>query len=425
MENELLYRLALTRVQGIGPMRYEATDPPFRRSQRHIPLPRREPWKRSAGSARPGPGRSKVFKSTRRRRKNWPSWKNIRYNHLFFTDPAYPTRLLKHRNAPALLFYKGTADLNAPKILAVVGTRKPTEYGKQVTEKIIGSLALPDLVIISGLAYGIDAAAHKSALRHGLSTIGVLGHGLDRIYPQQHAGLARNMLKAGGLLTGFVTGTEPEEHNFPVRNRIIAALCDALIVVETGTRGGSTLTVDDAIACRRKVFALPGRMTDGKSAGCNALICQGKARLLTGTQQLLQEMRWDGHAVPASYNPGEFNFSMPRYPLPPRPKSRRSARPFHGSHPGAHIRSSPAPGPASSPPVPAAWKCSETQLSALALSTQENDSSSIFCAKRAVSPWISLLARDDLGGNKVSLTLLTLELQGLIGSLPGKRYIPV
>jgi DNA processing protein len=423
MENELLYRLALTRVQGIGPMRTKILIRYFGEASKVFRATAGTLEKmRGIGEAR---ARAiKRFSDYQAVEKELAFLEKYKIQPLFFTDAAYPTRLLKHRNAPALLFYKGTADLNAPKILAVVGTRMPTEYGKQVTEKIIGSLALPDLVIVSGLAYGIDAAAHKSALRHGLSTIGVLGHGLDRIYPQQHAGLARSMLKAGGLLTGFVTGTEPEEHNFPVRNRVIAALCDALIVVETGARGGSTLTVDDAIACKRKVFALPGRMTDGKSAGCNALICQGKARLLTGTQQLLQEMQWGGQV-----NRDEFNFSMPNYPLPPRPKPRRSSRPGYGSHPArpappaAPIRP-PAPGPASCPTAPATWKLSETQLAALALSTAERSLLALLREKGGLS-LDELLARNDVGGNGVSLGLLRLELHGLIRSMPGKRYIPV
>src|SRR5450432_1675505 len=271
MENELLYRIALTRVPGIGPVRTKILIRHFGEAG--------AVFRAAAGTLEKirwiGEARARAIKDFREfqaAEKELVFLEKYKIQPLFFTDPVYPTRLLRHRNAPALLFYKGTADLNAPKILAVVGTRTPTEYGRQATDKLIGSLALPDLLIISGLAYGIDAAAHKAALCHALPTIGVLGHGLDRIYPQQHAGMARAMVKAGGLLTGFVTGTEPEEHNFPIRNRIIAALCDALIVVETGFRGGSMLTVNDALACRRKIFALPGRITDNKSAGCNALI---------------------------------------------------------------------------------------------------------------------------------------------------------
>lgn len=433
MENELLYRLALTRVQGIGPMRtkilihhFGDAGAVFRAAGETLEKIR---W---IGEAR---ARAiKDFREFQAAEKELAFLEKYKVQPLFFTDPAYPSRLLRHRNAPALLFYKGTADLNAPKILAVVGTRTPTEQGKQIAEKIIGSLALKDLLIISGLAYGIDAAAHKSALRHELPTIGVLGHGLDRIYPQQHAGLARTMLKAGGLLTGFTTGTEPAEHNFPIRNRIIAALCDALIVVETGFRGGSMLTVENAIVCRRKVFAVPGRVTDGKSAGCNALIAQGKARLLTSPQQLLQEMQWGEQAAPASGKPSpfgklstagkpeEFSFPAPLYALPLRPNSLRNSRPANGSR-TAH-RSSPAKGSVSSPPVPAGSTFSDTQLSAIALSKEERFLLDLLLETGGLS-LDQLLARNDLGGYQVSLALLTLELHGLIRCLPGKKYIPV
>jgi DNA processing protein len=446
MENELLYRMALTRVPGIGPMRTKILIRHFGQAS--------AVFRAGGGTLEKirwiGEARARAIKEFREfqaAEKELVFVEKYKIQALFFTDPAYPTRLLRHRNAPALLFYKGTADLNAPKILAVVGTRAPTEYGRQITERLIGSLAIPDLLIVSGLAYGIDAVAHKSALCHGLPTIGVLGHGLDRIYPQQHAGLARSMIKAGGLLTGFVTGTEPEEHNFPIRNRIIAALCDALIVVETGARGGSTLTVDDAIACKRKVFALPGRITDNKSSGCNALIHQGKARLLTGAQQLLQEMQWGEPPASASDKPStagnptisgkpstagkpeEFSFPPRLYSLPLRPVPRHDPRSegrfSRGSgSPRPAKRTIPAKGSAYLPPLQAAWALSETQLSALGLSKEEKFLLDLLRETGGLS-LDQLLTRDDLGGNQVSLTLLTLELHGLLNCMPGKKYIPI
>ncbi len=290
MEKDSLYRLALTRVKGIGPRRTRILISRFGEAEAIFRTPPAL-LEKISGVGRAGAKAIEAFREFQAAEKELAFLEKYRINPLFFTDPAYPARLAKNKNAPALLFYKGTADLNSAKVLSVVGTRNPTGYGRQLTEKIIAALTLPDLLIVSGLAYGIDAAAHQSALRHRLPTVGVLGHGLDRIYPGQHAGLAREMLKQGGLLTEFSSGTEPDEHNFPIRNRIVAGMCDALLVVETGCRGGSMLTVENAIAGNKKVFAIPGRMTDHKSAGCNTLIHQGKAILLTSPQQLLQELQ--------------------------------------------------------------------------------------------------------------------------------------
>jgi DNA processing protein len=211
---------------------------------------------------------------------------------LFLTDAAYPKRLLHCTDAPTLLFYKGTADLNASKIVAIVGTRTNTDYGRAFTEKLVQDLAAQDILIVSGLAYGIDAFAHKAALKNGLPTIGVVGHGLDKIYPQAHAGLARDMLENGGLLTEFFSGTKPDKHNFPLRNRVVAGLADATVVIETLISGGSMITAKLADSYNRDVFAVPGRTIDAKSAGCNYLIQHNKAILLTEARQLLDVMGW-------------------------------------------------------------------------------------------------------------------------------------
>jgi len=211
---------------------------------------------------------------------------------LFLTDAAYPQRLRHCLDAPTLLFYKGTADLNASKIIAIVGTRTNSEYGKTFTEKLVQELAAASVLVVSGLAYGIDAFAHKAALKNGLATVGVVGHGLDKIYPPAHTGLAQEMLKNGGLLTEFFSGTKPDKHNFPLRNRVVAGLADATVVVETLLSGGSMITAKLADAYNRDVFAVPGRTIDAKSAGCNYLIQQNKAIMLTDAAQLLQVMGW-------------------------------------------------------------------------------------------------------------------------------------
>lgn len=212
---------------------------------------------------------------------------------LFLTDEAYPKRLLNCYDSPTLLFYKGTADLNASKIIAVVGTRSNTDYGKSFTEKLIGDLAAQGVVVVSGLAFGIDAIAHKAALKHSLPTIGVVGHGLNKIYPSQHAALAKEMITAGGgVLTEFFHNIKPDKHNFPLRNRIVAGMSDATVVVETAVKGGSMITAKLADAYNRDVFAAPGRTTDKMSAGCNHLIKYNKAVLLTDADELLDVMGW-------------------------------------------------------------------------------------------------------------------------------------
>jgi DNA processing protein len=182
--------------------------------------------------------------------------------------------------------------LNSRRILAVVGTRTPTEYGKRIVAQLVGELAVYGPLVISGLAYGIDAIAHAASLKHSLPTLGVLGHGLDQIYPPQHKGLAKEMVKHGGLITGFNTTTEPAAHNFPVRNKIVAGMSDALVVVETAIKGGSMLTVGDALHFKKKIFVFPGRITDKASSGCNKLIEEGSARILLSASQLAAEMGW-------------------------------------------------------------------------------------------------------------------------------------
>ena len=212
---------------------------------------------------------------------------------LFLTDPAYPKRLLNCYDSPTLLFYKGTADLNASKIVGVVGTRSCSDYGKSFTEKLVEDLSAEGIIVVSGLAYGIDAAAHKAALKYHTSTVGVVGHGLDKIYPSAHASLAKEMIKeGGGILTEFFSGTQPDKHNFPLRNRVVAGMCDATVVIETAVKGGSMITAKLADAYNRDVFAVPGRTTDKNSAGCNYLIQANKAILLTEAAELLETMGW-------------------------------------------------------------------------------------------------------------------------------------
>lgn len=213
----------------------------------------------------------------------------------FMTDENYPKRLRECPDAPVLFYFKGSADLDASRILSIVGTRHATEYGRGVTEELVGSLAesFPDLLIISGLAYGIDVCAHRSALHSHLPTVAVLAHGLDRIYPPSHRSVAVEMLGRGGLLSEFPSRTEPDKPNFVRRNRIVAGLADATIVVESAEKGGSLITADLAFSYGRDVYAFPGRVQDIHSKGCNGLIRQNKAGLITCASDLILSLCWN------------------------------------------------------------------------------------------------------------------------------------
>ena len=211
---------------------------------------------------------------------------------LFLVDKNYPQRLLNCYDSPALLYYRGNADLNRSRIVSVVGTRNHSEYGRQVCEKLIAELKDEDILIVSGLAFGIDSVAHKSALKNNMQTVAVLAHGLDMIYPSQNKILAKHMTECGGLLTDFKSGTKPDKQNFPKRNRIAAGICDALIVIESGKKGGSLITAELGNSYNKDVFAIPGRTIDIKSEGCNYLIRNNKALLITCSEDLLEIMNW-------------------------------------------------------------------------------------------------------------------------------------
>jgi len=211
---------------------------------------------------------------------------------LFITSDDYPKRLRNCSDAPALLYFKGKANLNNQKVIAIVGTRNATVYGKQFCDKLIEQLKSHNLLVVSGLAYGIDIAAHKSSLGHNIATVGVLGHGLDRIYPSLHRSVAEKMLDNGGLLTEFPSETNPDRQNFPKRNRIIAGMADATLVIEATKTGGALITAEIANSYNRDVFAVPGRIDDEFSDGCNFLIKTNRANLLTRVEDLEYIMGW-------------------------------------------------------------------------------------------------------------------------------------
>jgi DNA processing protein len=222
--------------------------------------------------------------------------KFIEKNHvdvLFYTDGTYPKRLKNCYDAPVLLYSKGNANLNPHKVISIVGTRNATEYGKQLCRQLIAELQQYPVLIVSGLALGIDVAAHKECLKLDIPTVGVLGHGLDRIYPSQNRATADKMIENGGLLTEFPSGTLPGRENFPQRNRIVAGVADATVIIEASTKGGALITAEIANSYDRDVFAFPGRVNDEFSEGCNFLIRNNKAALLSCMADLAFSLGWE------------------------------------------------------------------------------------------------------------------------------------
>ncbi|HUW92164.1 MAG TPA: DNA-processing protein DprA [Bacteroidales bacterium] len=233
-----------------------------------------------------------VYLETAKREAEFVEKHNIKV--YFYLDDDYPYRLRQCDDSPVTFYYKGNADLNAAQMLSVVGTRNATQHGREICQKIIAGLALhfPGLVVVSGLAYGIDITAHKAAMANSLPTVAVLGHGLKTIYPSLHRSVARNMLTNGGLVTDFSSETLPERNNFIRRNRIIAGISDATLIIESGIKGGALITADIAASYNHDVMAIPGRTNDQWSAGCNALIKCNKASLVEKYEDIEYLLGW-------------------------------------------------------------------------------------------------------------------------------------
>lgn len=291
MEN--LSYLALSFVSGIGPIHARQLIATFGNAE--------AVFKEPARALEKIPGIGPALASEIKQKNIWERAEKelefIERNHIrcfFLTDEDYPYRLKECPDAPLVFYYKGTADLNAKRVLSIVGTRKATEYGRMLTEQLVQGIArkFPDTLIISGLAYGIDVCAHRNALACHLPTVGVLAHGLDQIYPPSHRSTAIEMLRNGGLLTDFPSQTNPDRPNFLKRNRIIAGLSEATIVVESGEKGGSLVTAELAISYSRDVYAFPGRTTDHHSKGCNNLIRKNQAGLITSADDLTDCLKW-------------------------------------------------------------------------------------------------------------------------------------
>lgn len=290
-------------------------------------------------------------------------------------DSDYPNRLRACLDAPPVIYYRGTADLNAARIVSIVGTRRCSDYGTNLATRIVEELAATDasIIIVSGLAYGIDVCAHRAALRTGLPTVGVLAHGLDRIYPATHRATAADMALRGGLLTDYPSGTNPVPENFLRRNRLIAALADATVIIESPVRSGALSTAAYAQGYQRRVFACPARVTDELSLGCLHLIAERRARLISSAADLCEMMGW-------------------------APSEKRVQATSSASAPSTSQRPSTA-----EPPLP------------------DNAVTRVLRAKGPTQ--INDLARlTDLSVREVMAILFDLEMDGLVATLPGGMY---
>ncbi len=291
MTNDLLYQISLTLVPNIGPVQakiliehFGNAEDIFKASQKQLENIEKIGEVKATSI--------KQFEDFTSVEKEIEFLQKYKIQPLFLKDPLYPKRLLNCYDSPTLLYYRGNADLNTSRIINIIGTRNHTDYGRQVTEQLVSELQNLQVLIVSGLAYGIDAIAHKAAVQNNITTVGVLAHGLNKIYPPDHSALAKQMLFNGGLLTEFTKNTKPDRHNFPKRNRIVAGMADATIVIETAIKGGSMITAELASGYNKDVFAFPGRSTDNKSAGCNELIKNKKAVLLSDAGQLIETLGW-------------------------------------------------------------------------------------------------------------------------------------
>ena len=291
MNNDLLYQVALTHVPNIGDVHAKALINIYGDAAAVFKAPKKQ-LENMEGIGTIRANSIKHFNDFKSCETEISFIEKYKISPLFITDNNYPRRLLNCYDSPVLLYYRGCANLNAAKIISIVGTRNNSDYGKQVCEKMMEDLSKQNILIVSGLAFGIDTIAHKAALKNNLQTIAVLAHGLNMIYPLQNKSLAKQMTEQGGLLTDFKSNTNPDKQNFPKRNRIVAGICDGLVVIESAKKGGSLITAELANSYNKDVFAIPGRTNDTKSEGCNYLVKNNKASLITCADDLLDIMNW-------------------------------------------------------------------------------------------------------------------------------------
>lgn len=225
---------------------------------------------------------------------------------IFYNEQEYPPLLKELVDSPFYLFWKGSASPNMHRPIAIVGTRQCTEYGKRITEQLIADLVPYQPTIVSGLAYGIDIIAHKAAVHHGLPTVAVLGSGLKRVYPSQHQKYVDDILKNGALVSEYELLEDPEAAHFPARNRIVAGMCQAVIVVEAAKEGGALITAEIANSYSRDIYAIPGNIGNKYSEGCNYLISQNKAAIFSNVKELAISLGWEAESPKATTLPKDL-----------------------------------------------------------------------------------------------------------------------
>ena len=291
-DNRLLFQIALTLIPGIGDVQGKklvaycgGAEAVFREKKKNL-------------VKIPGIGRSLAGSVTQRdifqralQEMKFISQYDI--EPLFYLDARYPEKLKHCEDGPMMVYFKGKANLSQKRILSVVGTRMPTDYGKSVCDQVVRELSEHGVLIVSGLAYGVDTIAHRTAMAVGLPTVGVLAHGLDQVYPNVNRPMAEKMIDNGGLMTEFLSQTRLNRDYFPRRNRIIAGIADATLVIESAEKGGALITADIAKSYSRDVFAIPGRITDPRSSGCNMLIKRNIAALVHSAADICYMMDWN------------------------------------------------------------------------------------------------------------------------------------
>ena len=293
MDKDLIYKIALTQILGIGSVLAKSlvgycggVKEVFSKSKSFL--------QKSPGVGEKVASNIKGFSDFSAAESEVKFIQEHNIKTTFFLDKDYPYRLRNIPDCPILLYSRGDISFSPERIIAIVGTRKITEYGRQFVKRIVEDLKPYNPTIVSGMAYGVDILAHKECLKNDVPTIGVVAHGLDRLYPDLHKKVASEMIqKQGAELTEYSSGTRPNRENFPMRNRIVAGLVDAVIVVESARKGGSLITAELANQYNRDVLALPGDFGRDSSAGCNSLIKNHKANLIEGAEDVVQLLNWD------------------------------------------------------------------------------------------------------------------------------------
>ncbi|MET3979433.1 DNA processing protein [Mucilaginibacter sp. UYP25] len=361
----LLHQVALTFVNKIGPVlarsmasHFGGAEEVFKKSKEALTQARGVGAKRLE--------LSDFDEALRRAEQELKFIENNKVDVLYYTDPRFPRKLKTCHDAPLLLYSKGNANLNNHRIISIVGTRNATDYGRNLCKQLVEELQDYNVLIVSGLALGIDTAAHRESIALNVPTVGVLGHGYDKMYPSQNRSLAEKMQGNGGLLTEYPSGTIPNRENFPQRNRIVAGMADATVVVEAGLKGGALITAEIANSYNRDVFAFPGRLGDEYSEGCNFLIRNNKAALLTCVADLAYSLGW------------EMN---------------------------SDITSAP-----------------EQLMLPIDLSAEERAVYEIIQQHKLPLAIDDLSIKANMPMSQLAMTLLDMELQGFIRSLPGKTY---